>query len=80
MVKGNAMTTSLKNVWTLRQYPATCNDHAFPRIIYYDLSDHIRNYISPSAKTMALNDPTIMNNNMLTREKLRQTATKQFLH
>jgi hypothetical protein len=55
MVKGNATTTSLKNVWTLRQYPATCYDHAFPRIIYYNLSDHTRNYISSSAETMSLN-------------------------
>jgi hypothetical protein len=72
------ITTSLKNIWTLRQYPATCNDHAFARIVYYDLSDLIRNYISSSAKTMSLNDLTIRNNNMLTREKLRQTASKQF--
>jgi len=73
-IKGNVMITSLKNIWTLRQYPATCSDHAFTRIIYYGLSDHIRNYTSSSAKTMSLNYLTIRNTNMLTREKLRQTA------
>ena len=50
------MNTSLKNIWTLRQYPATCNDHVFPRIINYDLSEHIRKYISSSAKTMSFKD------------------------